>query len=215
MEEVAMQTVHISTLFDTPPHARLSADDYIASPQSAHKSDLIEGVFVMASPASFEHASVQPFLITTLSNYVSARTFGIVLGENAAYRLNDDNVYQPDVSFLSNARLHLAGEVYIHGAPDLAIEVISPSSRQYDTVEKRINYGRFGVQEYWLVDPIGRTVTVYEQTQGQLVPVRSEEGLLRSKLLPGFWLQLDWIFPPTGASRPGELDVARAQGLIT
>lgn len=210
-----MQNVPNSTLFDTPPHARLLADDYIASPQSAHKSDLIEGVFVMASPATVEHEDVQMFIATTLRNYVSSLRLGSVLGSNAAYRLNNDNVYQPDVSFLSNARLHLAGEVYIHGAPDLAVEVISPSSRQYDTVEKRINYGRFGVQEYWLVDPIGRSVTVYEQTQGQLIPVQSEEGVLRSMRLPGFWLQLDWIFPPAGAFRPGELDVARAQGLIT
>jgi hypothetical protein len=50
-----MTNVHFATLFDTPPQARLSAADYIASFQSAHKSDLIEGVFVTASPASFEH----------------------------------------------------------------------------------------------------------------------------------------------------------------
>ena len=101
----------------------------------------------MASPASFDHASVQQFLITTLSNFVSARKVGVVLGENAAYRLNEDNVYQPDVSFLSNNRLQLAGEVYVQGAPDLAVEVISPSSRQYDSFEKRINYARAGVSQ--------------------------------------------------------------------
>jgi Uma2 family endonuclease len=138
----------------------------------------------------------------------------MVLGENAAYRLSEENVYQPDVSFLSNERLHLAGEVYVHGAPDLAVEVISPSSRQYDAFEKRINYGRFGVQEYWLVDPIERTVTVYEQVQGQLLPLANTAGELRSKLLPGFWLRLEWVFPPAGSIRPSELEVARAQGLI-
>ena len=165
----------------------------------------------MASPVSLEHASAQQFLITTLSNFVSMRKLGIILGENAAYRLNESNVYQPDVSFLSNERLHLAGEVYVHGAPDLAVEVISPSSRQYDAFEKRINYGRFGVQEYWLVDPIERTVTVYEQVQGQLLPLANTAGELRSKLLPGFWLRLEWVFPPAGSIRPSELEVARAK----
>jgi Uma2 family endonuclease len=207
-------SIHIESLFDTPARARLSAEDYIASPQSAHKSDLIEGVFVMASPASFDHASVQQFLITTLSNYVSARKSGVVLGENAAYRLNDDNVYQPDVSFLSNARLYLAGEVYVQGAPDLAVEVISPSSRRYDAFEKRINYARAGVREYWLVDPIERSVAIYTLEGDQFVRAPQPDNLLHSHVLPGYWLQLDWIFPPAGSPRPGELDVARAQGLI-
>ena len=207
-------SVRIESLFDTPANARMSADDYIASPQSAHKSDLIEGVFVMASPASFDHASIQQFLITTLSLFVSARKVGVVLGENAAYRLNEDNVYQPDVSFLSNARLHLAGEVYVDGAPDLAVEVISPSSRQYDAFEKRINYARAGVQEYWLVDPVERSVAIYTLEQDQFVRVSQADDLLRSKVLPGYWLRLEWIFPPAGSTRPGELEVARAQGLI-
>jgi len=207
-------SIHIESLFDTPARARLSAEDYIASPQSAHKSDLIEGVFVMASPASFDHASVQQFLITTLSNYVSARKSGVVLGENAAYRLNDDNVYQPDVSFLSNARLYLAGEVYVQGAPDLAVEVISPSSRRYDAFEKRINYARAGVREYWLVDPIERSVAIYTLEGDQFVRAPQPDNQLHSHVLAGYWLQLDWIFPPAGSPRPGELDVARAQGLI-
>lgn len=207
-------SVRIESLFDTPARVRLSAEDYIASPQSAHKSDLIEGVFVMASPASFDHASVQQFLITTLSNFVSARRAGVVLGENAAYRLNEDNVYQPDVSFLDNARLYLVGEVYVRGAPDLAIEVISPSSRQYDAFEKRINYARAGVREYWLVDPIERSVAIYMLEGDQFVRAPQVDDLLRSTVLPGYWLRLDWIFPPTGITRPGELDVARAQGLI-
>jgi hypothetical protein len=58
----SMTNGHFSTLFDTPPKARLDAEDYIASPQSDNKFDLIEGVFVMASPASFEHGLSQRFL---------------------------------------------------------------------------------------------------------------------------------------------------------
>jgi Uma2 family endonuclease len=208
-----MTNVHIATLFDTPSRARISAADYIAAPQSAHKSDLIEGVFVMASPASFEHAHIQGFLLTTLTNFVNARGLGVVQGENCAYRLNEDNVYQPDVSFLSRERLYLAGEVYVEGPPDLAVEVLSPSSRRYDLVEKRINYARFGVREYWIVDPIERNTVVYEQVQGEWIPVHDEEGVLRSKVLD-FWLRVNWLFPIEGEARPSELEIARQQGLI-
>ena len=77
-----MTNVHIVTLFDTPPKARLCAEDYIASPQSAHKSDLIEGVFIVASPASFQHGRIQGFLLTAFTNFVNTRNLGVVLGEN-------------------------------------------------------------------------------------------------------------------------------------
>ena len=209
-----MVSVHFDTLFDTPSHARMSAEDYIAAPESAHKSDLIEGVLVMASPASSEHADLQAFLLTTLRFFVHARGLGIVRGEFTAYRLNEENVYQPDVSFLSHERMGLIGEVRTDGAPDLAIEVISPSSRRYDLVEKRINYARFGVREYWVVDPIERSASVSELVQGEWIPLRAKEGVLRSKLLNGFWLRLEWLFPAKGQERPSEYEVARQQGLF-
>ncbi len=204
----------IYTLFDTPVKARMSATDYIASPQSEHKSDLIEGVFVMASPASFGHEDVMMFFGALLRLFVNQRQLGVVLGSNAAYRLNDANVYQPDVSFLSTGRLYLAGEVYVNGAPDLAVEIISPSSRQYDSVEKLVNYGRFGVQEYWLVDPLQRTITLYGNVGGQLVVIPPADSALRSRLLPGFWLRPEWVFPSEAQVCPGDLEIARQQGLI-
>ena len=210
-------STRIHSLFDTPAKARISADDYIASPQSEHKSDLIEGVFVMASPATVEHEDLMMFVGTLMRTFANSRRLGLVLGSNAAYRLNDANVYQPDVSFLSSDRLHLAGEVYVDGTPDLAVEIISPSSRQHDTndtVEKLVNYGRFGVQEYWLVDPVERSVTLFGNVGGQLVVIPPAEGVLNSRVLPGFWLRAEWLFPPEGEDRPGELEIARLQGLI-
>lgn len=209
-----MTNVHFATLFDTPPKARLDAEDYIASPQSANKSDLIEGVFVMASPASFEHGLLQGFLLATMRNFVNQRDLGVVQGENVAYRLNKDNVYQPDISFISRVRLRLAGEVYVDGPPDLAVEIISSSSRRYDLVEKRINYARFGVREYWIVDPIERSATVFELVQNEWIPLYAEDGVLQSKVLDGFWLRLAWLFPSADDRRPSELEIARQQGLI-
>lgn len=205
---------HIHTLFDTPATARISAEDYIASPQSEQKSDLIEGVFVMASPASRIHEVPLAFLAGVFGNFVSHKKLGELTGPNAAYRLNEENVYQPDLAFVFSDRLRHAGDVFFDGAPDLAVEIISSSSRQYDSVEKLINYGRFGVREYWLIDPIERSVTLFSNVNGQLVEAQSEAGVLRSRLLPGFWLRTEWVFPSEGAERLSELEIARAQGLI-
>ena len=205
---------HIHTLFDTPATARMSAEDYIASPQSERKSDLIEGVFVMASPASRVHEVLLTFLAGIFGAYIGHRQLGELTGPNAAYRLNEQNVYQPDLAFVFADRLGQAGEVFFDGAPDLAVEIVSPSSRQYDYVEKLVNYGRFGVQEYWLVDPILRSVSLYGNVSGQLVAIPAQDGVLRSRLLPGFWLRIAWIFPPAGAARPSGLIIAEELGLI-
>jgi Uma2 family endonuclease len=70
------------------------------------------------------------------------------------------------------------------------------------------------VQEYWLVDPLSRTLTLYGNVRGQLVAIPAQEGVLRSRLLPGFWLRTEWVFPLAGEARPGELAIARELGLI-
>jgi len=209
-----MAVEKLNTLFETPAHVRISSQQYIDDPRSEQKSDLIEGVFVMASPASYRHEDLVTFLIGTLAAYVTSNKLGKVLGSNAAFELSEDNVYQPDISFIRTERLHLARDVYFPGPPDIAIEIISPSSRNYDTVEKKINYARYGVQEYWLIDPIHEQATFYTRTGDQFSPLAAEENILRSQLLAGFWLRLDWLFPPAGMDRPSLLDIAGQQGLL-
>lgn len=207
-------TIAVRTLFETPDKARMGADEYIDFPLSAHKSDLIEGVFVMASPASYRHETVQSFVHTTLRMFVDSRQLGEVLGPNAAFRLSEANVFQPDIAFIRADRLHLAEDVYFPGPPDLAVEIISPSSRQYDEVEKRINYGRYGVTEYWLIDPLDETVRFFRQAEGELLPIPPEQGVYHSRLLKGFSLRREWLFPGENGQRPSVLDVAREMGIL-
>lgn len=192
----------------------MTAQEYLDNPLSERKSDLIEGVFVMASPASFQHEEIQSFLITTLSNFVEQNQLGKVMGPNMAYRLSEENVFQPDVSFISQERLSLVEKVYFPGPPDVAVEIISPSSRQYDEVEKKINYGRFGVKEYWLIDPLSSQATFYRQHSGHLISIQPETGVVRSQVVEGYWLKIEWLFPPEGTTRPSVLEVARRHGLV-
>ena len=175
-KEVKMTVEKLNTLFETPAHARISSQQYIDDPRSEQKSDLIEGVFVMASPASYRHEELVTFLIGILTTFVTAKELGEVLGSNAAFELSEDNVYQPDISFILTKRLHLARDVYFPGPPDIAVEIISPSSRNYDTVEKKINYARYGVQEYRLIDPIHEQATFYTRASDQFSPTCDRRG---------------------------------------
>lgn len=168
----------------------------------------------MASPASFNHEDVVSLVFASLRIFVDSKRLGKVMGSFFAYELSVDNVYQPDISFIRAARLHMAGDVHFPGPPDIAVEVVSPSSRQYDTVEKKLNYARFGVGEYWLIDPVEERAVFYRQVEGHLLPIPAEEGVVRSQLLEGYWLRREWLFPPDNTERPSVLEIAREQGVV-
>ena len=74
---------------------------------------------------------------------------------------SDEDVVEPDLLYVARARLSVIGEKHAHGAPDLAVEVLSKSSRRKDLVLKRHLYESTGVGEYWIVDPLGETVQVF------------------------------------------------------
>lgn len=206
--------VALRTLFETPVEARQTAEEFVESPYSAQKSDLIEGVMILATPASYEHEVLQSFIMLCMGLFVETRSLGRVFGSNLAYKLSNVNVFQPDVSFISRARLQLAREVFFPGPPDIAVEIVSPSSRHYDEVEKKINYARFGVSEYWLIDPLTRGATFYRLAGDQFIPITSDDNRLRSAVLPGFWLDLEWLFPPAGRERPTAVEAVHAMGVF-
>ena len=104
---------------------------------------------------------------------------------------------QPDLLFVSREREHLLSDGQkVQGAPDLAVEILSPSTAKQDRSEKRALYGKHGVTEYWLVDPVAETVQIHRLQGEVLVPTRTfgREKTLRSPLLRGLELHLDDIF---------------------
>ena len=102
-------------------------------------------------------------------------------------RLAPQNVYQPDVVYISPERRHLLqNRMPIDGAPDLLAEALSPSSRQYDQREKAQAYARAGVREYWLLDLEVRTIEVLTLRDGGFVIVPAVDGRGVSLVLPGF-----------------------------
>ena len=111
--------------------------------------------------------------------------------------LSDSNVVQPDLLFVSREREHLLSDgEKVRGAPDLVVEILSPSTADKDRGSKRELYGRHGVAEYWLVDPIAETVSIHRQRGGVLAAADtfSRGQTLRSPLLAGLELRLDDVF---------------------
>ena len=166
--------------------------DLIDEDQKAH---LIDGVMIMESPASYTHEDLFGFLNSILRIYVSQKKLGIILGSRFLIRFSDYTGFEPDLLFVSNSRRHIVKEQHVEGAPDVIIEIVSPSSRHLDQVEKKNYYAEFGVKEYWLIDPYRQTAEFLYNHQGNWMPLPVDEnGIFHSKVLTDFWLRVDWLF---------------------
>ena len=107
-----------------------------------------------------------------------------------------EDVFQPDLVYISRERLHIITDRGLEAAPDLVVEVLSPSTRQRDLELKRSRYAHFGMEEYWLVDPEARTITVLSLTGGEY----EERGTgragdqLTTSLAPGLVIHVGQVF---------------------
>lgn len=135
---------------------------YLNGPETLRRRELVWGV-VREPPAPFwPHQDVVTRTAALLYQHVADRRLGKVVAAPLDVVLDEARglVVQPDVVFLSNERMHLVRN-QVWGAPDLVIEVESPGTRRRDRVDKRAWYRRYGVREYWLIDTIAQTVTVF------------------------------------------------------
>jgi Uma2 family endonuclease len=130
-----------------------------------------------------------------LLRHVRERGLGIVLDAPIDIRFTPENVLVPDIIFIAQDRLHIIGPKTIDAAPDLVVEILSPGTRRRDLDIKRALYARFGVQEYWIVDPDARTLSVLALASDKFEPVPGGEGgVIVSRVLPGLTLALKDVF---------------------
>jgi Uma2 family endonuclease len=109
----------------------------------------------------------------------------------------DEDTFQPDLIFISKKRSsNLVGETKIEGAPDLIIEILSPSTAYYDFGRKFKVYEKAGVKEYWIVHPERRRIEVYQNRENRLQLIREveERGIIESELLKGFEFEIEKVF---------------------
>jgi Uma2 family endonuclease len=182
----------------------LTYDDLLSFPDDGLRRELIGGeLFVTPSP-SFRHQGVVTELVIALGLY-GREQGGKVRPAPMDVFLSERDVVEPDLLFLTAANLSRAERPFIRGAPDVVVEVSSPSTRRHDLVRKLELYERFGVPEYWFVDLDADRVEVHRLTGDRFGPPimlgRGEQ--LTSPLLPGFEASVDGVLGPAD-----ELDAA-------
>ena len=176
---------------------RLTFEDLELIPEE-HEGDrheLIDGELVVTPVPVTMHQIISMNIVRAVDRHVVAEGLGMVFHPPTGVRLTPDNLLIPDVIFVARDRLHVIGPNSIDAAPDLVVEILSPGTRQRDLTTKRNLYARFGVQEYWIVDPDARTVTVFTLNgdKYETVPL-TDDGKIQSRVLPGLSLSLTEVF---------------------
>ena len=168
-----------------------------------HHYELLHGRIVMNPPAGWPHGNVEGKLVTWLNLHVGHRKLGLVFGASQGFRLGR-HVVEPDVSFVSGERWQAMPELPKPGewpavAPDLVMEILSPSNAFRDRGAKREIYEQAVVREYWLVDPAALRVTVlvHDGTRFRESAVVEHDGSAESHVLPGFRAPLAELFSGT------------------
>jgi len=164
-------------------------------PKDGQKYELLDGELVM-SPVTANHGSICVRLVALLYHFTQRHKLGEVFDSSTGFRLAKDILLSPDVSFVSKARLKkilIAPDKFLYGAPDLAVEVLSPSDRMREVHRKLDRYFDSGTQVVWWVNWKIEQVHIY--TPDSIAALtRPNEILSGGDVLPGFKCRLSRIF---------------------
>jgi len=170
-------------------------EDYASLPEGS-PYQLIGGDLIMVPAPAPYHQRISRKIEFLLLQHIEKNDLGEVFYSPIDVYFSDEDTFQPDIIFILKERSSIIGETKIEGAPDLVIEILSPSTAYYDLGRKYKVYEKAGVKEYWLIHPDRRAVEVYVNSGDKFRLSQSveETGIVRSELLEGFDAELAEIF---------------------
>ena len=185
----------MATQTQTRP-AQFTYADYARMPEDV-RCEIIDGELIMAAAPNILHQSIALDLAAIMHPFIKGNRLGRLFIAPTDVYLSDTNVVQPDLLFVAAARSGIITEAHIRGAPDLVIEIGSPTTAERDRTVKAELYARFGVSEYWLCNPTAETVDALRLENGRLLPAGhyTRMDTLSTPLLPGLQIDLRAVFP--------------------
>ena len=174
---------------------KLTYQDY-ANLEGDERYELLDGELILVGSPNRDHQSVNLRLASRMLSFVDENDLGWVYGAPFDVLFTDTDVVQPDILFISREREHILTPANVQGAPDLIVEILSPSSSTRDWRAKRELYSVHGVREYWVVDPTNRIVSILLPQDGvlEIDQTHTEDETATSTVLEGFSVSLDTIF---------------------
>lgn len=188
-----------SRLASREARGRLRFADYVNFPSDGQRHELIDGEHYVTPTPLLRHQRVAGRLHVAFSIYFRETPIGESLMAPLAVILSDHDVVEPDVLVVVRDQHEILSDTWVFGAPAIAVEVVSPSSRRRDEQLKRQLYDRVGVREYWMVYPDRQVIRVARRTAHGVLQIQPENAAaandtLTSPLLPGFTLELSDLF---------------------
>ena len=194
MTQAALQ---ISEEKDFPEQGEWTYEDYLNLPDDGNRYEIIEGRLYMTNAPNIDHQFAVVKIVSQMEQFVSQNKLGYVLTAPFEVHLSEKSrPVQPDVLFVRAENWPGPGAKYFEGAPDLVVEVLSPSSRRTDQMIKFMAYEKAKVREYWIADPKARLVQVFSlkdekyELNGEFVG----EEVITSQVLQDIGIMADSIF---------------------
>jgi len=179
-----------------PGPIKLTYEDYAALPDDGRRYEVLDGELEVSPAPSTRHQGVSGNLFWVLHGHVRERGLGKVYCAPIDVILAPATVVQPDLVFVAAGREAIVTERAIEGPPDLVVEILSSWSVLRDRVAKAALYARYGVRQYWVVDPEARILEVYQLEGAAYRLVATHEGAarVRTVLLPDLEIDLAGVW---------------------
>lgn len=174
---------------------KFTYEDYLQLPEDK-RYELMEGEFYMVPSPTWAHQTISKKLFRILDDFITDHGLGEIRYAPLDVVLSEVDVVQPDVLFVSKERSRIISEKNIQGSPDLVVEILSPATAEKDKGLKRKLYAKYGVNEYWLVDPDKKSIEVLTLGEAgfETAGIYGKGEALASRLLRGLRLKLEEVF---------------------
>jgi Uma2 family endonuclease len=172
-------------------------EEFIALSKDGQRYEIVNGELIDMGNSGALHGYVCSLLIAALTSYIASSKLGVVLDSSTAFTMKNGNRRSPDISFFAKERLKGMAELpsgFLDGAPDLAVEVLSPGNTVEEIHNKLVEYFENGTRLAWVVHPGERFVLVYRSAQEPDRLLKSTDSLDGEEVVPGFTLPLANLF---------------------
>ncbi len=181
---------------DTAQMPMVTAEDYQNMPETGPRYQLIEGDLYMSPAPNRFHQDISLNLERILDRWLEKHPIGKLYHAPFDVYLDEFNVFQPDILFVSKERLSILSDRGAEGAPDFVIEILSPRNAKIDRFNKRKMYGRHGVTEQWIIEPETKRILVYRFADHSDKPsvIHEHGAVIETALLPGLQIDTRQVF---------------------
>lgn len=186
------------TQLETPEEEKVWTDaEFMALNRDGHRYEIVNGELIDMGNSGAKHGYVCSVLMILLGGYVHIQKLGAMFDSSTAFKLKSGNKRSPDVSFMAKERLQGLDELpdgFLEGAPDLAVEILSPSNTVEEIHNKLVEYFDNGSRLVWVINPKEKYVLVYRSSQEPDRLLKSIDTLDGEEIVPGFSLAIAELF---------------------